>query len=138
MSAYDLLLFAHVLGAFALIAGTTALAPFALGVGAGLLDRTAVLRTAVIGAAASTLGGTLTLVFGLWLVANRDYKFLRLWIIGALVLWAISGYSNTRVAAAARGERDGEPLSVNLRALWAADAIGAVVILVLMVFKPGH
>jgi hypothetical protein len=138
MSAYDLLLFAHVFGAFALIAGTTALAPFALGTGAALLERPAVLRTAVIGAAASTLGGTLTLVFGLWLVANRDYAFLRLWIVGALVLWAISGYSNTRVAAAARGERDGEPLSVNLRALWAADAIGAIVILLLMVYKPGH
>lgn len=137
MSTYELLLFVHVAGGFALIAGTTSLAPFALGFGAGLLERTAVLRTAVIGAAASTLGGTLTLIFGLWLVADRDYKFLRLWIIGALVLWAVSGYSNTRVATAARAERDGEPVSANLRALWAADALGAVLILLLMVFKPG-
>jgi hypothetical protein len=137
VSTYDALLFAHVLGAFALIAGTTALAPFALGLGAGLLERISVLRFAMVGAAASALGGTLTLVFGLWLVADRDYKFLRFWILGALVLWAVSGYANTRVGAAARGERDNQPLVVNLRALWAADAIGAVLLLVLMVFKPG-
>lgn len=138
MSTYDLLLFAHVFGAFSLIAGTTALAPYALGVGAGLLERAAVLRTAVIGAAASVLGGTLTLVFGLWLVANRDYRLLRFWIIAALVLWAVSAGANSRVAAAARGERDGTPVTVNLRLLWAADAIGALLILALMVFKPGH
>src|SRR3954469_14702019 len=135
---YDFLLFTHVFGAFSLVAGTTALAPFALGTGSRLLDRARVLRTAKIGAAASVLGGTLTLVFGLWLVANRDYKLLRFWIIGALVLWGISGYSNARVAAAARGEQDGQAVTVNLRLLWAADAIGAVLILVLMVFKPGH
>jgi hypothetical protein len=137
VSTYELLLFVHVLGAFALIAGTTALAPYALGVGAGLLERISVLRIAMVGAAASVLGGTLTLVFGLWLVADRDYEFLRLWILGALVLWAVSGYANSRVAAAARGERDNEPVPVNLRVLWAADAIGAMLILVLMVFKPG-
>lgn len=138
MSTYDLLLFAHVFGAFALIAGTTALAPYALGVGAGFLQRPVVLRTAVIGAASSVLGGVLTLVFGLWLVANRDYELLRLWLIAALVLWTISAGANSQVAAAARAERDGEPKAVSLRALWAADAIGAVLILALMVFKPGH
>src|SRR5215210_1805415 len=138
MSAYDLLLFAHVFGAFALIAGTTALAPYALGVGAGLLERAAILRTAVIGAASSVLGGTLTLVFGLWLVANRDYELLRFWILAALALWGVSAYANSRVAAAARRERDGQSLSVNLRVLWAADALGALLILVLMIFKPGH
>jgi hypothetical protein len=138
VSGYELLLFVHVLGAFALIAGTTALAPFALGVGAGLLERASVLRIAVVGAAASALGGALTLVFGLWLVADRDYRLLRLWVLGALALWAVSGYANTRVAAAARGERDAKPVAVNLKALWAADAIGAVLILVLMIWKPGH
>jgi hypothetical protein len=39
MSLYETLLFLHVLGAFALVAGTTAMAPFALGFGAAALER---------------------------------------------------------------------------------------------------
>src|SRR3954451_157033 len=138
MSLYDVLLFFHVFGAFSLVAGTTAMAPFALGIGAQAFERIDTARIALIGAVMSGVGAVLTLVLGLWLVGNVGYQFLRFWILGALVLWAIAGYSNGQVAGAARAfaKEGGEP--ANVRVLWIVDALGAALLLVLMVWKPGH
>jgi uncharacterized membrane protein len=80
----------------------------------------------------------LTLVLGLWLVHKVGYSFFRFWILGALVLWAIAGYSNGQVAGAARDVKKGEDAGRNLRTLWIVDALGAALLLVLMVWKPGH
>jgi uncharacterized membrane protein len=138
MSLYETLLFFHVLGAFALVAGTTAMAPFAFGWGQAALDRIGAARLASIGSIMSGVGAVLTLVLGLWLVHKVGYQFLRLWILGALVLWAIAGYSNGQVAAAARNVTKGEDAGLNVRALWIVDALGATLLLVLMIWKPGH
>jgi hypothetical protein len=138
MSLYDTLVFFHVLGAFALVAGTTAMAPFALGWGLAALERVGAARLALTGAILSGVGAVLTLVLGLWLVGNRDYSFFRFWILGALVLWAVAGYSNGEVAKAARGARSGEDTGPNVRTLWIVDMVGALLLLVLMVWKPGH
>jgi hypothetical protein len=137
MSLYETLLFFHVLGAFALVAGTTVMAPFALGWGLAALERLGAARLALIGAILSGVGAVLTLVLGLWLVGDRDYSFFRFWILGALVLWAIAGYSNGQVAAVARDVKNGGD-GKNVRVLWVADALGATLLLVLMVWKPGH
>jgi hypothetical protein len=138
MSLYETLLFFHVLGAFALVAGTTAMAPFALGWGMAALDRVGTIRLALIGSILSGVGAVLTLVLGLWLVGEADYSFFRLWILGALVLWAIAGYSNGQMAGAAREVKDGQDSGKNVRTLWIVDIVGAVLLLVLMVWKPGH
>jgi uncharacterized membrane protein len=138
MSLYETLLFFHVLGAFALVAGTTAMAPFALGWGQVALERAGSARLAMVGSILSGIGAVLTLVLGLWLVGEADYSFFRFWILGALVLWAIAGYSNGQVAGAARGVQKGEDAGKNLRTLWIVDMLGAVLLLVLMVWKPGH
>jgi hypothetical protein len=138
MSLYDTLLFFHVLGAFALVAGTTAMAPFAFGWGQAALERAGAARLAVTGAILSGVGAVLTLVLGLWLVGNRDYSFFRFWILGALALWAIAGYSNGQVASVARSVNKGEDEGKNVRMLWIVDALGAALLLVLMVWKPGH
>ena len=138
MSLYETLLFFHVLGAFALVAGTTAMAPFALGWGRAALDTAASARLAVTGAVLSGVGAVLTLVLGLWLVHKVGYSFFRFWILGALVLWGIAGYSNGQVAGTARKVLKGDDQGANVRALWAADMLGAVLLLVLMVWKPGH
>jgi hypothetical protein len=137
MSLYETLLFFHVLGAFALVAGTTVMAPFALGWGLAALERLGAARLALIGAILSGVGAVLTLVLGLWLVGDRDYSFFRFWILGALVLWAIAGYSTGQVAAVARDVKNGGD-GKNVRVLWVADALGATLLLVLMVWKPGH
>jgi hypothetical protein len=138
MSLYDILLFLHVLGAFALVAGTTAMAPFALGVGAPALGRPGTAKLALVGAGMSVVGAVLTLVLGLWLVGNVGYSFFRFWILGALVLWGIAGYSNGEVARTARAVHKGEDAQRDVRRIWAADMLGALLLLVLMVWKPGH
>jgi hypothetical protein len=137
MSLYDTLLFFHVLGAFALVAGTTAMAPFAFGWGLAALERLGAARLALMGAVLSGVGAVLTLVLGLWLVGDRDYSFFRFWILGALVLWAIAGYSNGQVGGVARDVKNGKD-GRNVRVLWTADALGALLLLVLMIWKPGH
>jgi uncharacterized membrane protein len=138
MSLYETLLFLHVLGAFALVAGTTAMAPFVFGWGQAALERGGAARLAMTGSILSGVGAVLTLVLGLWLVQKVGYSFFRFWILGALVLWAIAGYSNGQVAGVARAVVKGEDDGRNLRSLWIADALGAALLLVLMVWKPGH
>ena len=135
---YETLLFFHVLGAFALVAGTTAMAPFALGWGQAALERTGAAKLAMIGSILSGIGAVLTLVLGLWLVGNVGYQFFRLWILGALVFWAIAGYSNGEVSRAARAVGKGEDARRDVRLLWVIDMVGATILLVLMVWKPGH
>ena len=134
---YHALLFFHVLGAFALVAGTVAMAPFALGVGAAALERVDAARLARIGTILSGVGAGLTIVLGLWLVDNRGYELVRFWIIGALVLWAAAGYCNGQVSAAAGHVRKGEEAKA-VRWLWVADALASALIIALMLWKPGH
>jgi hypothetical protein len=138
MSLYETLLFFHVLGAFSLVAGTTAMAPFALGWGQAALDRVGSARLAMLGSILSGVGAVLTLVLGLWLVDKVGYSFFRFWILGALVLWAIAGYSNGQVAGVARNVAKGDDQGKDVRVMWVADALGAMLLLVLMVWKPGH
>src|SRR4051812_40832178 len=138
MSLYETLLFLHVLGAFALVAGTTAMAPFAFGWGQAALERAGAAKLATTGAILSGIGAVLTLVLGLWLVGNVGYSFFRVWILAALVMWAVAGYSNGEVARAARSTRKGEDAGRDVTKLWVADILGATILLVLMVWKPGH
>jgi uncharacterized membrane protein len=138
MSLYETLLFFHVLGAFALVAGTTAMAPFAFGWGQAALERTGAAKLAMIGSILSGIGAVLTLVLGLWLVGNVGYEFFRVWILGALVFWGIAAYSNGEVSRAARAVGKGEDAGRDIRVLWIVDALGATILLVLMVWKPGH
>jgi uncharacterized membrane protein len=138
MSLYETLLFFHVLGGFFLVAGTVAMAPFAVGWGATALARANTAKLALIGSILSGIGAVLTLVLGLWLVDKVGYSFFRFWILGALVLWAIAGYSNGQVAGTAREAGKGEGSGRDVRMLWWVDLAGATLLLVLMVWKPGH
>jgi uncharacterized membrane protein len=138
MTLYETLLFFHVFGAFALVAGTTAMAPFALGWGQVALERVNAARLASIGAVLSGVGAVLTLVLGLWLVHKVGYQFFRFWILGALVLWGVAGYCNGEVSGTARKVVRGEDAGRDIRVLWVVDALGAALLLVLMVWKPGH
>lgn len=138
MSLYETLLFFHVLGAFALVAGTTAMAPFALGWGQAALERIGSARLAMVGSILSGVGAVLTLVLGLWLVGNVGYSFFRFWVLGAIVLWAIAGYSNGQVASVAREVTKGDEVGRDVKVLWVVDMLGAILLLVLMVWKPGH
>jgi hypothetical protein len=138
MSLYETLLFFHVLGAFAVVAGTTAMAPFALGWGHLALERGGAAKLAMIGSILFGIGAILTLVLGLWLVGNVGYQFLRLWVLGALVFWAIAGYSNGEVSKTARAVANDEEVTRDVRVLWIVSLLAAAILLVLMIWKPGH
>jgi hypothetical protein len=138
MSLYETLLFFHVLGAFALVAGTVAMAPFALGWGQAVFERTGAAKLAMTGSILSGIGAVLTLVLGLWLVGNVGYEFFRLWVLGAIVFWAVAAYSNGEVSRTARAVGKGEDAGRDVRVLWIVDILGATILLVLMIWKPGH
>ena len=158
MSAYDWLLFLHVASAFAMVA---AYVVFTVVLVAGWrTDRpTSVLalfhvtRPAGVLIAAGALG---TLVFGVWLAIYVDgYELWDGWILGALVLWAIATEAGRRGGAlygraqesaqrlVAEGRDDaaselrGQLRSRTALALHVTSGVAILLILVLMIYKPG-
>jgi uncharacterized membrane protein len=110
-------------------------------------------RIAVI---AISIGMPLLLVFGIWLVADLDeVKWSNTWVLLALILWAAAGAlggaggrreKETRQFAeqlAAQGDAPSPELRTRMRdpltlALSWGSGLVIVVILALMIWKPGH
>jgi uncharacterized membrane protein len=151
----DVALFFHLLGAFSLVAGTIV---------AGVAFETARRREAPaeialllglsrIGVLLVALGTLLVLGFGLWLVHLGAWGYGAVWIDAAIglllatvVLGAIGGQSPKRARKLARRlASEGAPASperalLDDRAALAVNYLSALlllVIIVLMVFKPG-
>jgi uncharacterized membrane protein len=153
---YRWLLALHVSSAFLLLGGATIAA--ALNVTAVRSERPreialflGLVRIAVVAVVA---GAVLTLLFGLWLVSERDYSFGEAWIVVSLVLW-LAGMA----AGGIGGKRDRETrelaerlaaeenvatpeLRARLRdpvalALSWGSGVAFVVVLALMIWKPG-
>ena len=138
MDLYDWLLFLHVLGAFlvvgslaalwALIAGTRPAEP--------LLGALVAMRFGLVAGILNGVGMMATIVFGIWLAIHLDgYELWDGWIIASLVLWAIAGWAG---GAAGRAFNE-DPLGkreAGIR-LQAVNTVGILVILVLMIWKPG-
>jgi uncharacterized membrane protein len=151
----NVLLFLHLLGAFAFLAGAAV---------AGVLQLAAMrqerpseilalLRPARAGVALVGAGSLLTLVFGIALAEHESYGLSPAWIQAALTLWVVSmalgGYGG-RTARRARelAERlasEGDAPSQELRSLlasrgplWASYASTLVLLAIvgLMVWKP--
>ena len=158
MSAYEWLLMLHITGAFLLMGGGAAAAVLNIGAWRAetpgeialllrLIQRAVV---PVIGA-----GSLLTLVIGLWLVHHVGYSYGTFWVWGAIVLWVVGnalGGRGGRHQAKARIEAErlaatGSATTDELRALvrdpvgnvlsW-ASGLAIVLVLVLMVWKPGQ
>jgi fucose permease len=122
MSGYETLLFIHVFGAFAVVVGLACTTPLVF---AGDVGEPASRRLLVISRALFGLGGLLTLVFGILLTADRDYRFVKAWIIGALVLWLVAAATGNMVS----GRDD--------RTQYATAVAAVAGVFVLMAFKPG-
>jgi hypothetical protein len=156
VTAFHWLLFAHLLGAFALVAG--AVVAGTLQVAALRRERPSeilvLLRLTRVGVALVLAGAALTLGFGIALAEHEGYGLAPAWIQAAIGLWAASmalGAVGGRTARHARylAERlaaNGDDVSAELRALvahrpalWASYASSVLLgaILVLMVWKPG-
>jgi hypothetical protein len=125
VSSYDWLLFLHLLFAAALVAGVVVLVPHAV----GRPDTPLVARLTKAGSILAPVGGMGTLLLGVALVANRDYKFFTVWIVGAILLWVVG------TATGERSVRVDDRRQVAI--LHWTSAVALFLILVLMIFKPG-
>jgi uncharacterized membrane protein len=158
LSRYEWLLFVHVLGAFAFLGGAVLAGALSLAALrrerpseiALLLGLTRVAVFAIYG------GVLLTIVFGLWLVSASPfgYGYGDAWVVAALVLWVFANAAGgaggrreeeTRKLAerlAAEGDAPSAELASRLRdpttlALEYSSGLAVLLILVLMVWKPG-
>lgn len=156
VSTYDWLLFAHVLGALAAVAGLVILTAAMLG--AARAERPSEIALFLGLARPSGIlldgGGLVLLVFGVWLAFHADYGITDEWVLAALALWlvaAVTGprararYASARARAAGLAREDDAP-SAELAALvrdrrafvfLALGGASLLAMLLLMVFKPG-
>ena len=119
----DALLFLHVLAAFLLVATVVMLSGVALG--AAVPGRTISLANVLW-----DVGGIGTLVFGIWLALDMDqHGLFDLWIVAAIVLWAIASELGRRARNAV-----GAPGFAQWHWL---RAVVVVLLLADMIFKPG-
>jgi len=158
VSTYDWLLSIHITGAFLYVGG---------GAAAGILNLRAwyaerpsevalllrlISRVAV---PAIGIGAVVSLVFGVWLVHHAGYSYGTFWVWAAIVLWAVAGalggrggqYQSKAGVEAARLAEAGDTMTPELRAL-VRDPVGnalsyasgltLLVILILMIWKPGQ
>jgi uncharacterized membrane protein len=158
VSTYQWLLALHVTSAFLLLgggfcAGTLNLLAIARGERPSeVATLYGLVRVAVIPIGVGSIG---TLVFGLWLVHEADYGYGQFWVWAAVILWAFAGWAGG--VGGKRGEQtrqlairlvgEGDAPSAELRArvrdrrsllLSYGSGLTLVIVLVLMVWKPGH
>jgi uncharacterized membrane protein len=154
---YQWLIAVHVTGAFLVLGGATF---------GGILNFFAIrrerpsevvvlYRMVRFAVSAISVGMVLTLVFGLWLVADEELvKWSDAWVILALILWVLANAmggaggrreTETRKLAqrlAAEGDASSPELRARMRdpltlALSWGSGIVVIVILALMIWKPG-
>lgn len=80
------------------------------------------------------MGGVL--VFGIWLAIDVDgYELWDPWILASLVLWAVSGWAGGKAGQAFERDPVGQRRAgIRFQAVY---SIIVVVVLVLMIWKPG-
>jgi hypothetical protein len=134
---YDWLLFLHVLGAFFAVGALTALWALILGMRGTtpLLDA----RSAMVyGRSAGILVGVgmmVALVFGIWLAIDLDaYQLWDGWILASLVLWAIGGWAGGQAGKAFESGPEGRAAGIRFQTI---NSVAVLIILVLMIWKPG-
>ena len=158
MSTYDWLLMIHLSGAFLFVGGGAAAG--ALNLRAWYAERPSEVATLLrlisrVAVPAIGIGAVTTLVFGIWLVHHAGYSYGTFWVWAAIVLWAVAGalggrggkYQSKAGVEAARLAAEGDTMTPELRAL-VRDPVGnalsyasgltLVLILILMIWKPGQ
>lgn len=146
MSRYEVLLFLHLIGAFASVATVVLLTTFVLATrGLGDVAKVPpVLRVSTLARRLFDIGGLLTLVFGVWLALDLDaYGITDAWILIALALWVVAAGAGMRVGAAFDEAREGgQSLATAIRSqsivtLHVVMSVAILALLVVMVYKPG-
>ena len=130
MSRYEVLLFLHLLGAFAIFSALLATTALAFGWPPDEVEAPTRRRLSMLAARLFDVGGLVVLVFGIWLALDIDgYSLFDLWILAAIVLWVM-------VAALGRRARDTVGEASFARWHWLRAAV-VVLLLADMIFKPG-
>ena len=138
MDLYDWLLFLHVLSAFLLIGSLTALWALVLSTrpAAPILSPASAMPFGRLAGILVGVGMMGAIIFGVWLAIDVDgYELWDPWILASLVLWLVSGWAGGEAGKAF--ERDpigGRRAGIRFQAI---NSVGALVILVLMIWKPG-
>ena len=140
----DWLISLHLLSAFALMAGMTVFWAMVLATRspAASLPGTAATAIARPAGAVVGVGATATVIFGVWLAIEIDgYELWDGWILAALVLWTVGGALGQRSGTAFAGVAGA---GSDARASWrqgvrflSGSTIAYLLILILMIFKPG-
>ena len=130
MTRYEWLLLLHLIGAFAAV-GSVVVFSVLLAGGARVVGA----QLTFLGRRLWDVGGTLTLVFGVWLALVVDgYSIVDAWILIALALWAIAGAAGIRLGML---YTEGEPPRERVVPLYAGMALAVTALLVVMIYKPG-
>jgi uncharacterized membrane protein len=135
---YEWLLFLHVLGAFLMVGALTfywcLLVQQRTSRTAGRVTTFArITRPADVAIGAGML---MTLVFGIWLAIYVDgYELWDGWILASFVLWAIAGWAGGQAGRAF----EADPVAGRAKGIrfHAITSIGLLLILILMIWKPG-
>jgi hypothetical protein len=134
---YDWLIFLHVLSAFLAVGALTALWGLILGTrGAELLDPPSALTYGRFFGIAVGVGMTGALLFGIWLAIDLDaYELWNGWILASLVLWSIGGWAGGQAGKAFEADPvAGRASGIRFQAI---NSVAVLLILVLMIWKPG-
>ena len=141
---YDFLLFVHVLFAFTLVAAVTLFWTLILAGRPGRQSLTppAAMFLGKLGAITVGIGSLGALIFGVWLAIYVDgYELWDGWILASLILWAIAvpvgARSGKYFERAAREPENAVALRRTGVQLQLTANTALVLLLVLMVFKPG-
>ena len=135
---YDWLLFLHVLSAFFAVGALAALWGLILGTrgAAPMLDQRSAMtygRTAGILVGVGMMGA---IIFGVWLAIHEEaYQVWDGWILASLVLWAIGGWAGGQTGRAFESDPiAGREAGIRFQTI---NSVAVVIILVLMIWKPG-
>jgi uncharacterized membrane protein len=134
---YDWLLFLHVLGAFLAVGALTALWALILSTrGTALIDPPSAMTYGRFFGILVGVGMVSALVFGIWLAIDVDgYELWDGWILASLLLWAIGGGAGGQAGKAF----EADPIAGRAKGIrfQAINSVAVLLILVLMIWKPG-
>jgi len=136
----DLLLFLHVLAAFGVMAAVVVFTVVLTAAGsASTTAASPAQRMLPVAQRLSEIGGTGTLVFGVWLALKLDnYDIFDGWILVALALWVLAAGVGARLGILLQeGPSGGDGVDSRARLLYALYFVATVALLADMIFKPG-
>ncbi|MEJ7792630.1 MAG: hypothetical protein WKF65_11735 [Gaiellaceae bacterium] len=138
MDLYDTLLFLHVLSTFVVVGALTALWALVIGTRTAtpVLAADSAMRFGRTGGILVGAGLAGAIIFGVWLtIYDERYQLWDVWILVSLALWALAAWAGTQAGRAFAGDEDGgRQAGIRFQAL---NSVGILVILVLMIWKPG-